>query len=367
MEGLFGPIDIRKIERRVVDIERQIGDLRAEQAVLVNELHKAGAHKTDASRTLSEWLQAHIDVSKSTAQALVTAGTNCTKNRGVQDDLANRVSFDRAVVTHKLIDAGVPESEARETVAMNLEDVRRMAVQRRKLSRVDEERAFTERFISVTPTLDESAWTISGRLPGLMGRIVDKAISQKADELRLLPSGDDATRAQRRADALVAMLQDSLDVDGSTTAAAPTHRVTVFVDATGDRESSPTASIPFGPQIGPSVLESMLCGGSVSVIGMDGDTPVAASNSTRPIPPSVRDAVLFRDSGCAIDGCQARYRLEPHHIIPWSEGGTHDIDNLVTLCWFHHHVSIHGEGYRIDPESPPGSIRLTNDAGRSPP
>ncbi|MEZ5175255.1 MAG: HNH endonuclease [Acidimicrobiia bacterium] len=86
---------------------------------------------------------------------------------------------------------------------------------------------------------------------------------------------------------------------------------------------------------------------------MDGDNPVFASQATRAIPPAIRDTVLFRDGGCTIDGCNSRYRLEPHHIIPRSEHGTHHPSNLTTLCWYHHHVAIHGNGFRIDTESPP--------------
>ena len=59
-----------------------------------------------------------------------------------------------------------------------------------------------------------------------------------------------------------------------------------------------------------------------------------------------------------IDGCQARTRLQIHHLTPQTAGVDHDPDNLVTLCWYHHHVAIHRMGYRIDPDSPPQRRRL---------
>ncbi|MDP8958147.1 MAG: hypothetical protein M3N51_02875 [Actinomycetota bacterium] len=43
---------------------------------------------------------------------------------------------------------------------------------------------------------------------------------------------------------------------------------------------------------------------------------------------------------------------------PRSESGSHHPDNLTTLCWFHHHVVVHGMGYRIDPGSPPQRRRF---------
>jgi hypothetical protein len=36
----------------------------------------------------------------------------------------------------------------------------------------------------------------------------------------------------------------------------------------------------------------------------------------------------YQCQGCGVDGC----RLHVHHVIPRSDGGTDDIDNLQTLC-----------------------------------
>ncbi|HJQ94631.1 MAG TPA: HNH endonuclease, partial [Acidimicrobiia bacterium] len=70
-------------------------------------------------------------------------------------------------------------------------------------------------------------------------------------------------------------------------------------------------------------------------------------------PPSPPSAVLPPAGGetCSIEGCRSRYRLQIHHIRPRSRGGGHHPDNLITLCWYHHHVAIHGMGMEIDPES----------------
>jgi 5-methylcytosine-specific restriction endonuclease McrA len=80
---------------------------------------------------------------------------------------------------------------------------------------------------------------------------------------------------------------------------------------------------------------------------------VVTSDATRAIPPEVRRFVAHSDGGCTIAGCHSRYRLQVHHIHFRSNSGTHDADNLTTLCWFHHHVVVHRLGFRINPESPP--------------
>jgi hypothetical protein len=90
--------------------------------------------------------------------------------------------------------------------------------------------------------------------------------------------------------------------------------------------------------------------------------------STRGIPKAIRRFVLARDGGCTVEGCRSRYRLQPHHLVPYAAGGTHHPANLTTLCWFHHHVVVHRLGYRLDPHSPPGRRRfLRQHTGTDPP
>jgi hypothetical protein len=55
------------------------------------------------------------------------------------------------------------------------------------------------------------------------------------------------------------------------------------------------------------------------------------------IPPRVRRAVWTRDqSRCTAPGCRSTRHLDIHHIVPRSEGGMHDLENLRLLCSGHH-------------------------------
>ena len=58
---------------------------------------------------------------------------------------------------------------------------------------------------------------------------------------------------------------------------------------------------------------------------------------TRIIPPAMARALAIRDSGCCqFPGCcESRY-TEGHHIKHWADGGETKLDNLVTLCRYHH-------------------------------
>ena len=61
--------------------------------------------------------------------------------------------------------------------------IRQLAAKRRRMTRVDEECAFADRYLVVEPNLDESAWQLNGRLPGIAGQVVVQALEAKADTL----------------------------------------------------------------------------------------------------------------------------------------------------------------------------------------
>jgi hypothetical protein len=246
----------------------------------------------------------------------------------------------------------------------------------------DERQAFRDRYLTMQPTLDESSWRLWGQLPGPDGRVVEKALTERADELRRLPYGEDATRSQRQADALVTMAQDSLDsqavgqpdddnhdAPGAGGAGGGGFLVSVFadLDAVVSSGGELGAEIEYGPRVGPETLREALCNGAVRLIGIEHGRPVVTSDAAHTIPGAIRAFVARRDGRCTIDGCRSRYRLQPHHIRQRTHGGTHDPANLTTLCWYHHHVAVHGNGYRIDPNSPPLRRRLIPTPGRAPP
>lgn len=62
------------------------------------------------------------------------------------------------------------------------------------------------------------------------------------------------------------------------------------------------------------------------------------------IPPATRRAVLLRDHRrCVVPGCKNVQFLDLHHIVPRSEGGDNDPDNLVTCCGAHHRAAHRGK------------------------
>jgi len=70
--------------------------------------------------------------------------------------------------------------------------------------------------------------------------------------------------------------------------------------------------------------------------------------ATQTIPPAVRRHVLHRDRGrCVVPGCTHGTYLDVHHLCARAEGGTHEPDNLVTLC-AGHHTALHAGQLSIE-------------------
>ena len=235
--------------------------------------------------------------------------------------------------------------------------------------KVSEEDANDDQRLRIYPNYAKSQYHSSGTFGPMGGRVLEQFFERIADEL---PHDGDLSREKRQAAALIAhaeaYLSSSSGAQEGVSNATGIVNVHVDADLAGRTRGEAGAEIEFGPRIGPAALEELLCSGRVRVIvaGNDGQS-IATSHATRTIPLHIRAFVHKRDGGCTMDGCDSRYRLEPHHVKRWANGGTHDPDNLTTLCWYHHHVAIHQHGRQFDPDSPPQRRRFEPRRRRAPP
>ena len=226
-------------------------------------------------------------------------------------------------------------------------------------------------YLSLQPSLDGSHVQVNGRLGPLEAEICRQGLDRRGESL--LPAGQARPDAgQRRALALTTLCQDELDrtpQPARTTAErirAARRRREPSLMIVANQALAETSDYEQGVAVlarawvGPDTVDLVQCVGVTETIGVRGQDIVLHGSATN-IRPSLRRAVLSRDDGCTIDGCVSTYRLEVHHIIPRSHGGTHAADNLTTLCWWHHHVAVHRRGMRIDPQSPPGGDASCHD------
>jgi hypothetical protein len=292
-----------------------------------------------------------LDIAPETASHLTaTAARLADRSELARRLIDGDVTFDRAEALARIPD----DQQSSWLDGLDIQGLRRIAARHRHMTRADDHDSHIASHLAMQPNLDQSRWSLWGELDGYSGAVVDKVLTEAADLLPDLPDGTRPGLGYRRAAALTAMCEETRATNVSTPL------ITLFVDGS-------SVEVAGGTTVGQGILDKIACSGSLEIIRSGPGRPLAMGRRSRVIPARLRRFVLHRDGGCTADACTSRYRLEPHHKVPWSEGGPTDPENLVTLCWFHHHVVIHGWGYRIDARLGPGRIRFRRPESPDPP
>jgi hypothetical protein len=102
-----------------------------------------------------------------------------------------------------------------------------------------------------------------------------------------------------------------------------------------------------GPAISVSTAQMIGCSSSWSWMLHDSAGKLLDLGRRRRRPnAALRRAARERDKcRCRFPGCESR-RVDLHHIQYWSNGGRTKLDNLVSLCKYHH-LLVHERGYLI--------------------
>jgi len=329
-----------RLDQLIAGGERQIASIRLVQMAAIAEKRRRRSHLQDGYRTIVDWTAARTDVSHETARSLCWTATRIAEAPEVAESLASgEISFDRAQLVARL-----PAEQRSEHGGYDISGLRRLVADHKRLTR-RRERRIGNGFVHFGHD-DELLTTFWGGLPGLDARIMEKAVDQKADEI--IPTDQHLAVAERRALALAAICQDSLYQTGSSGSAPTDVAVIVHAETAVETSGERGVSVLAGSRLGPGTLEEIICNGKVALLGItENGEPLNLGRRSRTVGRKLRRHVLHRDGQCTVEGCPFEYRLEVHHVIPWSHGGKTDADNLITLCWFHHHVSVHREGLQI--------------------
>jgi HNH endonuclease len=80
--------------------------------------------------------------------------------------------------------------------------------------------------------------------------------------------------------------------------------------------------------------------------------------TSRVVSAAQRAALVVRDGGCAVPGCDRPPGwCEAHHLVHWLHGGPTDLENLALLCRAHHRA-VHEGGWRLG-RDPDGRLTST--------
>jgi hypothetical protein len=162
------------------------------------------------------------------------------------------------------------------------------------------------------------------------------------------------TASERNAAALVEMARRSSathsndDDESSPTTAAPRggrprrRQLIAVLDIDPAAEGLPlTGTLDDGSVLPRSTIERWLCDCSLGRVLLRGRSlPLDLGQATYSPSAAQRRALVARDRGCIVDGCDRRPRwCDAHHVVPFPEGPT-SLRNLVLLC-SRHHKQVH--------------------------
>jgi hypothetical protein len=115
----------------------------------------------------------------------------------------------------------------------------------------------------------------------------------------------------------------------------------------GHRADPARCHVEDGPAISVTTAQMIACSASWSWMLHDSAGKLLDLGRRRRRPnAALRRAARERDKcRCRFPGCESR-RVDLHHIQYWSNGGRTKLDNLVSLCKYHH-MLVHERGYLI--------------------
>ena len=161
---------------------------------------------------------------------------------------------------------------------------------------------------------------------------------------------DERTATQRRADAMVELARRQLDggrlpeVGGQK----PHLMVTVDMATLSKQPGSRAAELEWAQPIPAETARRLACDCSLTPVFQGAEShQVEAGRTSRSIPAPTRRALVVRDKGCRIPGCDRPPEwTDGHHLKHWADEGSHELHNLVLLC-ARHHYRVHEEGWTL--------------------
>lgn len=147
--------------------------------------------------------------------------------------------------------------------------------------------------------------------------------------------------SRRCADALIAVLSS-----GSIDDAYAGSRAQVTIVATAREMASSEAAVRVGSGfVSAEVARRLMCDSDIEVVLVDQkNRPIGLGANTRSVPKRLSRLIRARDKSCIFPNCGDDRHIQVHHVVHAAKGGPTIEENLVALCYSHHHL-VHEGGW----------------------
>ena len=210
----------------------------------------------------------------------------------------------------------------------------------------------------------DGMFNLRGEFDPVTGAKLQTRLLKQAEHLRRRdlndPGAEQRSYKQRLADALDTLTGNGTDAKDDKASAEIA--IVQHLSPEGDRAF---AEISGGDTIPPSVLEQHFCSSPIAGVVYSSKGVPLWRGTTQPGPTKTQiETVVQRYGSCA--GCGAHANsCQTHHIIPRSQGGPHNVDNLMLLCWSCHD-KVHHHGWRVVPNGELHTIKPPDTVSHGP-
>jgi Domain of unknown function (DUF222) len=203
---------------------------------------------------------------------------------------------------------------------------------------------------------------IDGMFESEGAALADSALKHRIERTRT--KNDLRSAGQLRADAMIDIFRHYLDHQSRGTNRP--HLMMVVDPATYAGEAVGVCEMLSGHRLHPDTLRRIACDAFIQRIVLDADgVPLDMGRAERTFTPNQYRAIMLRDGGCRMPGCDAGPEdCEAHHaLIHWDDGGPTDIANGLAVCrGSGHHRFIHEGGWTVTGD-PNGEITFHDPNG----
>lgn len=344
------------LEAQMCSLAARVAAATCEFLLAVAEYDRRRGWERWECRDMAAWLSWKCGISPVTAREQVRVA----RALGEYDLVRGRFQDGRLTYSQvrAILRAATPETEAAlvelatVSTAAQLEEITRAFRRTRQAAAETAEARHAARYIRYSWD-DEGNLVGSFKLPAEAGAALAGAIDTTATADRVQEADAEGARdgyGAARADALIELVTAGAARHPDETDQSD-YLVTVVVDSStlGAGPDEPLIGecrIQDGPGLAVETARRISCDAAVVRISEDARGRVLDLGRRRRFPSrALKTAMRRRDRHCQFPGCH-NLRVHAHHIRHWSAGGATNLDNLVSLCGFHHR-RVHEGGYRI--------------------
>ncbi|MCU1398498.1 MAG: hypothetical protein JWN62_1607 [Acidimicrobiales bacterium] len=352
----------------VLAIQMEMDRLRVVQSRVLLEADRHRIWKLSGHRSIEDWFAAKGKTTKTAASKQRKLGEALNKSKDLADAVdAGEISPDTASALLPALDSGHSGSNAdlvdacKGATPGEAADVGNLFREWHPpdgLTDAEREHAKRQRRGIRFSDLGDGMTRVDGQLTTTDAMTVENALRALTGKPL---EGDDRTREQKNADALV-MLADAYakgEVRGGRE--RPTVVVTIDIDVLEGR--TPGAGRSSTGQIIPAEIVRQMCtNANIVRLLTSNSVPLDMGRSQRLASNDQFKALLARDGGCRFEGCNMPADwCQVDHIQEWdAQNGPTDLNLLVLWCVYHHSfrhrpdVHLHGDANNLSITLPDG-------------